>query len=383
MLARKTVKTLQSSLTDWYQQEKRDLPWRETRNPYHILVSEFMLQQTQVKTVIPYYTRWAKSFPTVQKLAAASESRVLKHWEGLGYYSRARNLHRTAKMIKEQFQGEVPDTLDEILKLPGVGRYTAGAVLSIAFDKKTPVLDGNVKRVLSRWFCLPENGGTPQSENKLWQIAEEILPEKQSGDFNQALMELGATVCLPKNPLCLLCPTSDSCQAQKNGAQEKFPPAKVKTPTQKIEVSAAVIYRNGKTYIQQRPKRGLMAGLWEFPGGKIEKNESPEDCLHREIKEELGIKIVIKEKIMTIKHSYTQFRVTLHVYLCSHKSGKIRATSCDQWKWIAAQEIDQYPFPAANVKIIKYLQQNSLNGHKIASPGIKKEKRNPRVKNLL
>lgn len=382
MLSRKSIKTLQTSLLTWYQEEKRRLPWRETEDPYPILVSEFMLQQTQVKTVIPYYTRWLKSFPTVQKLADATESRVLKHWEGLGYYSRARNLHRTAKMITERFQGKVPDTLKAILELPGVGRYTAGAVLSIAFDKKTPVLDGNVKRVLSRWFCLPENGGTPQSENRLWQVAEGILPEKSPGDFNQALMELGATVCLPKNPLCLLCPTSASCQAQKKGVQEKFPPAKIKSTAKKIEVSAAVIYRNGKTYIQQRPKQGLMAGLWEFPGGKIEKNETPEDCLHREIKEELGIKIRIKEKIMTIKHSYTQFRVTLHVYLCSHQAGKIRATSCDQWKWVAAKEMDQYPFPAANVKIINYLQKNSLNGHKAASPGVQNKKEIPGSKTL-
>ena len=378
MLSLKTVRTIQTSLSGWYQKEKRDLPWRNTEDPYHILVSEFMLQQTQVKTVIPYYQRWIRSFPSPGKLAAARESRVLKHWEGLGYYSRARNLHRSAKLIKKDFQGKVPDSLEEILSLPGVGRYTAGAVLSIAFNKKMPVLDGNVKRVLARLFCLEENGSTKTSENRLWQTAENLIPEKNPGDFNQALMELGATICLPKNPLCLLCPLNSICEAKKEGAQEKFPPAKMKTPAKKIEVSAAVIFRNGKTYIQQRPLKGLMGGLWEFPGGKIEKNESPEDCLKREIREELGIGIAIEKKIMTLKHTYTQFRVTLHVFLCAPASAKIRTTSCDQWKWVPVRDINKYPFPAANVKIINYLLNNGLNGHKEPHSPRAKEKKKPK-----
>lgn len=364
MPAVKTIKTLQASLSKWYHQEKRDLPWRNTEDPYCILVSEFMLQQTQVKTVIPYYQRWIKSYPTAKALAKARESSVLKHWEGLGYYSRARNLHRSAKMMVKEFQGHVPETMNEILKLPGVGRYTAGAVLSIAFNQNVPVLDGNVKRVLSRLFCLNENGANSASENRLWQVAEKLIPSKAPGDFNQSLMELGATVCLPKNPLCLLCPLDAVCQAKRDGAQEQFPPAKIKTPSKKIEVSAAVIQRNGKTYIQQRPLKGLMGGLWEFPGGKLEKGESPEDCLEREIKEELGVQITIKNKILTIKHSYTQFRVTLHVFTCDLKQGRIHATSCDQWKWVSLQSINQYPFPAANVKILKYLNANSSNGHR-------------------
>jgi A/G-specific adenine glycosylase len=364
MPALKTIKTLQASLTKWYHHEKRDLPWRNTEDPYCILVSEFMLQQTQVKTVIPYYQRWIKSYPTACILARARESSVLKHWEGLGYYSRARNLHRSAKMIVEEFQNQVPGTWDEILKLPGVGRYTAGAVLSIAYNQNVPVLDGNVKRVLSRLFCLKENGANPASENRLWQIAEQLLPSGSAGDFNQALMELGATVCLPQKPLCLLCPLNTVCRAKRKGMQEQFPPAKIKSATKKIEVSAAVIQRNGKTYIQQRPQKGLMGGLWEFPGGKLEKGESPEDCLLREIKEELGIQIKIKKKILTIKHSYTQFRVTLHVFTCDLKQGRIRATSCDQWKWVSLEKINQYPFPAANVKILKYLAADSPNGHK-------------------
>ena len=232
--------------------------------------------------------------------------------------------------------------------------------MSIAFDRKVPVLDGNVKRVLSRLFCLAENGSTSASENRLWEVAEQMLPSRRSGDFNQALMELGATVCLPSNPLCLLCPLQSDCMAMRDGVQQNFPPPKAKFVAKKIEVSAAVIHRNGKTYIQQRPKKGLMGGLWEFPGGKIEKNESPEECLLREIKEELGVKIKIKEKIMTIKHSYTSFRVTLHVFICTLQPGKIRATSCEQWKWVSPLEINKFPFPAANVRILNYLNKNSL-----------------------
>lgn len=351
----KIIKSIQASLAKWYRQEKRDLPWRDTQDPYRILVSEFMLQQTQVKTVIPYYQRWIKSFPNAKVLAKARETNVLKHWEGLGYYSRARNLHRSAKMIVKEFQGRVPDTWDEILNLPGVGRYTAGAVLSIAFCQSVPVLDGNVKRVLSRLFCLRENGASSAGENRLWQVAKKLVPSGAPGDFNQSLMELGATVCLPQKPLCLLCPLTAVCQAKRDRAQENFPPAKIKTSARKIEVSAAVIQRNRKIYIQQRPQKGLMGGLWEFPGGKLEKGESPEKCLEREIREELGVQVTIKQKIMTIKHSYTQFRVTLHVFTCDLKQGRIRATSCDQWKWVALKNINQYPFPAANVKILKYL----------------------------
>ncbi len=331
------------------------MPWRNNRNPYRILVSEFMLQQTQVKTVIPYFERWMKSFPTLQKLAQARESTVLKHWEGLGYYSRARNLKRTAQKIQQEYSGRVPDSMDEILKLPGVGRYTAGAVLSIAFDQKVPVLDGNVKRVLSRLFLLKENGSDRKSENILWETMQSLLPETGAGDFNQAFMELGSTVCLPKKPFCLLCPLKRNCKAQKSGKQNLYPPSKKKASTTKIEVSAAVILRQNKIYIQKRKAGGLMGGLWEFPGGKFEPGESAEQCLRREIKEELGVALHIDEKLMTVKHSYTRFRVTLYVFLCRIRSGKISPTQCEEWDWVKAEALDRYPFPAANVKIIKKL----------------------------
>ena len=224
------------------------MPWRNNLDPYRILVSEFMLQQTQVTPLIPYFERWMKSFPTLQKLAQARESAVLKHWEGLGYYSRARNLRKTAQIIQQKYSGKVPNSMTEILKLPGVGRYTAGAVLSIAFDLKVPVLDGNVKRVLSRLFLLKENGSNRKSENVLWEIMQSLLPKMETGNFNQAFMELGATICLPKNPLCLLCPLKRTCQAQKCGKQNLYPPRKQAPVSTKIEVSAGVILQKNKIF---------------------------------------------------------------------------------------------------------------------------------------
>lgn len=323
-----------------------------------------MLQQTQVKTVIPYYQKWMRSFPTLKKLASADEREILKHWEGLGYYSRARNLHRAAQMVEERYNGEIPDN-EEIQRLPGVGPYTAGAILSIAFGKQVPVLDGNVKRVLSRLFCLAENGKTSVSAQRLWQTARELVPEKNGGDFNQALMELGATVCLPRNPLCDSCPLAPICQARIENKQHLFPPTQVRARQNKIEVSAAVILKRGKAYIQQRLRNGLMGGLWEFPGGKRNANETPENCLKREIQEELGVDIVINSKLMTIKHSYTQFRVTLHVFLCRLPAGRIQATQCEEWKWVAPDELKRYPFPAANAKIVEYLADNHIKNSKI------------------
>ncbi|NIP99352.1 MAG: A/G-specific adenine glycosylase [Nitrospinaceae bacterium] len=349
---------LQNALLKWFGTARREMPWRETADPYAIWVSEIMLQQTQVATVIPYFERWMRSFPTVHKLARAREDTVLKHWEGLGYYSRARNLHRTAKTVVRDHGGRLPDSHDALMQLPGIGRYTAGAILSIAFGQAVPVLDGNVKRVLSRLFTVSGNGRPGTAETRLWDLSSQLVPDKNPGDFNQALMELGATVCLPKKPMCLLCPVQSSCQAYRNGVVDQFPPPRVRPPAKKIEVSAAVITRNGKVFIQQRPKKGLMGGLWEFPGGKRRPKETEEQCLKREIREELGIPVVIAKKLMTIRHSYTQFRVTLNVFWCPWQSGRIRATQCEQWKWVRYADLNDYTFPAANVKIVQTLMSN-------------------------
>ena len=346
---------IRRKLLAWYDKTKRDLPWRDTKDPYSIWVSEIMLQQTRVKTVLPYYERWIKALPTIDKLADAPERKVLKLWEGLGYYSRVRNLKKAAKIISKKMDGKVPDTVAGLQNLPGIGRYTAGAISSIAFGQKAPVLDGNVKRVLSRLFCINENGATSASEDRLWQKAEDLLPASRPGDFNQALMELGATVCIHRSPTCQQCPLRTTCEAFLKNNVEQFPPAKKKAPAKKIEVSAGIIIRNKKVYIQQRAKDGLMGGLWEFPGGKRKKGESPEECLKREIKEELGTTIGILNKVMTIKHTYTQFRVTLHVFNCYLQDNQLRPNGCEQWRWVSLEKLNTYPFPAANVKIVKYL----------------------------
>jgi A/G-specific adenine glycosylase len=370
MVERKNVKRIQSALLSWYGKEKRDLPWRDSRDPYAIWVSEIMLQQTQVKTVIPYYRRWISAFPTLQMLARAPEEKILKLWEGLGYYTRARNLHRAAKQLTADGNGKMPETLEEILALPGVGRYTAGAILSIAFGQPLPVLDGNVKRVLSRLLLLRENGVSVRSANRLWKMATALVPKRNPGDFNQALMELGAVVCLPKNPLCGACPLKSICKANAEGVQQRYPPVKPRPITKQIEVSAGVILRSNKVFIQQRLRGGLMGGLWEFPGGKREAGETLEACLQREIREELSVDIRIEEKVMTIRHAYTRFRVTLHVYLCKLVSGRIRAVECEQWQWVAVPRLGEFAYPAANLKIVEYLQTRH------AGPQVNRRKRN-------
>jgi A/G-specific adenine glycosylase len=314
---------IRRKLLIWYDKNKRNLPWRNTKDPYKIWVSEIMLQQTQVKTVIPYYERWIKALPSIERLANAPEQKILKLWEGLGYYSRAKNLKKSAEIIHKEMNGKLPDTLKNLQSLPGVGRYTAGAISSIAFGLKTPVLDGNVKRVLSRLFCINENGGTSASENRLWEKATDLLSVSRPGDFNQALMELGATLCIPKSPICQQCPVQTICQALLKSRVNEFPPSRKKVTSKKIEVSAAIIIKNNKVYIQQRAKGGLMGGLWEFPGGKREEDESPEECLKREIQEELRATIISLNKVMTIKHTYTQFRVTLNVFSCKLGGGSV------------------------------------------------------------
>jgi len=251
--------------------------------------------------------------------------------------------------------GKLPNTVKNLQNLPGIGRYTAGAISSIAFGLKAPVLDGNVKRVLSRLFCINKNGTTSAYENCLWKKAENLLPVRRPGDFNQALMELGATVCIPVSPICQQCPIRTICKAFLKNKVNEFPPSKKIKSSKKIEVSAGIIIKNKKVYIQQRLKNGLMGGLWEFPGGKKEQGESSEECLKREIKEELRVNVVSLKKVMTIKHTYTQFRVTLTVFKCKVRKQQIKPGRCEQWKWVSLSNLKKYPFPAANVKVVKYL----------------------------
>lgn len=335
-------------LIDWFQKNQRDLPWRKSYDPYHVWISEIMLQQTQVATVLPYYERWIARFPSIKEVAEASEDEILKHWEGLGYYSRARNLHKMAKLIKN-----IPPVKKDLLGLPGIGPYTAGAILSIAFNQDEALVDGNVIRVLSRLSNDHENSRL--NTQRFWTMAEKVLPKGQARDFNQGLMELGALICTAKSPQCGQCPLFDSCQARAAGTAESLPNRGPKQVKERIQVAIAIIEDGDKVFIQKRPSKGLMGGLWEFPGGKVDKDETIEDALRREIQEEMGIVLRDVREFKQIKHVYTRFKVELHCYLASYARGTVKLSAATEGKWVKKSQLKDYAFPAANGRLIEAL----------------------------
>jgi len=349
-------RTLPRKLIKWFEGNARDLPWRRRRTPYRVWLSEMMLQQTQVDTVIPYFKRFVARFPTVRALANAPLDAVLKLWEGLGYYARARNLHRAAQMISRELGGRFPRTVEELMRLPGVGRYSAGAIASLAFGIDAPVVDGNVSRVLCRVFAIEHDPREPKVRAELWALAESLLPKGQAGPFNEALMELGATVCLPRAPQCDACPIRSMCEARRRGLQEQLPVRRAKKITPHYDVTAAVIRRNGRTLIAQRPHDGMLGGLWEFPGGKCEPGESLADCLRREIREELGLKIEVGHPIISVKHAYSHFRITLHAFECRVVSGRPTPIGVADFKWVRRSELDRFAFAVTDRKIIQRMR---------------------------
>ena len=351
------VLSIQKRLVGWYRKERREMPWRETNDPYAIWVSEIMLQQTQVETVKPYYLRFLKCFPTVRVLAKARIEDVLKCWEGLGYYSRARNLHKAAKIVVAEYGGELPKDMTALKELPGIGAYTAGAIASIAFGLDEPVLDGNVTRVLCRLFCVRWNPKEGKTQKRLWDLARELMPKGKADVFNQALMDLGAMICTPRGPKCPACPVQKHCRAYANDEQDKLPVKIKRKALPHYDIVAGVICRRGKILIDQRKHEGLLGGLWELPGGKVEKGETHEAALVREVREEVGIEIKVGEKLTTVRHAYSHFRITLHAFMCRHVSGRARAIECEAVKWIRLDEIEDYAFPKANRKIIARLKE--------------------------
>lgn len=349
-------KQLATRVLAWYAKNKRDLPWRrDAHDPYHVWISEILLQQTQVATVIPYYERFLARFPNVQALANAKLDDVLKVWEGAGYYARARNLHRAAQEIVKRFGGKLPSTVDELMTLPGIGRYTAGAIASIAFQQDAPVLDGNVARVLCRYFNIRRDPKQSATQKQLWQIAKALLPRGRAGDFNQGLMELGATICTPRTPRCDVCPLHRTCEARRLGWQERLPVKAKKKKLPHHEIAVGIIWKRGKILIAQRPPEKLLGGLWEFPGGHRQNNESLQACVRREVKEELDVQVKVGEKIATINHAYSHFSITLHAFHCAWASGRPRAIGCAAWKWVSPNELNDYAFPKANRKVIAML----------------------------
>lgn len=352
------------NLLCWYRRHHRNLPWRETSDPYRIWVSEVMLQQTTVQSVIPYYEKWLALFPDLGSLARAPLEKVLKAWQGLGYYARARNMKQAAQVLVKSYDGRFPRRYEELRKLPGFGPYTTAAVLSLVFDLPYPVLDANVRRVVMR---VARMSGEPNvRKDKL--LMERLLgwiPRKKPGLFNQAMMELGALVCRSRGPLCLLCPVRAFCRAYEAGDQEIIPRPKKRSST-KIEAVVGIIRKDGKFLIQKRPSSGLLADLWEFPGGKREAEETLEQALRRELREELGVEVADARPLITVRHAYTRFRVRLHAYECRLKSDP--KTDPKKLRWVSLRALRRYPFPSGSARIVDKLTE--LSGRQYTS-GVK------------
>lgn len=337
----------------------RPLPWREDVDPYHIWISEVMLQQTRVETVKPYYQRWMERFPQISSIANADLQEVLKTWEGLGYYSRARNIWKAAGLIRANYGGKLPETLNELMLLPGIGRSTAGALASIAYEKDVAVLDGNIKRVLARVFNFQEPVNLAKNEKELWRLIEKILPHGKAGIFNQAIMELGEMICLPKNPRCSDCPLNTECLAYKVGNQIQLPKRQLKGNLPQYIVVAAVLEKNCRVLITQRPMEKLLGGLWEFPGGKVETGESLKQALHREIREELNIHIDIADEFGVYRHAYTHFKVVVHGFFCQWRSGQMVPTEAPQVAWVRYDQLDDFPMGKVDRMIARDVVSNS------------------------
>lgn len=354
-------------LLKWYDRCRRDLPWRcapdrpGALDPYHVLVSETMLQQTQVATVIPYYHRFLARFPTIADLASADEQDVLRLWQGLGYYSRARNLQAAARQVVSDYGGVLPADRDELLTLPGIGRYTAGAISSIAFDRPAPILDGNVTRVLCRLDNIADDPRDQQTAKLLWRRAEEILPRKRPGDFNSALMELGATLCTPRNPQCLLCPVRAHCQAQAAGTQEKIPAPRKGRPMPLVRRRTYCIRRGDRWLIEQRPSRGRWAGMWQF---------LTIDCASES---EPAIPIQSAALLGTITHALTHRRYEFEVYV-AHAAAKQDATDNRARRWVKLAELAHYPLPRPHLKIAEMLLRPICGENTSSLPGQKAAK---------
>ncbi len=356
-LLKQRAAALRRALLAWFRREARDLPWRRPpRDPYRVWVSEIMLQQTRVEAVIPYYERFLAAFPDPAALAAAPDNLLLKLWEGLGYYARARNLREAARRITQERGGRLPGTAAEWAALPGVGRYTAGAIASIAFGERTPVVDGNVKRALARLFAIEEPVDAAAGEKAIWDLAGRLVPRAAPGDFNEAVMELGARVCLPRRPRCGECPVARWCEARRLGLAGRLPARRPRKSTPHYEIVAAALRDSrGRYLLGRRPPSSMLGGLWEFPGGKVEPGETHAEALARELREELGVEARVGRRIAAVDHAYSHFSITLYVYLCERTGGRLRAHWHAETRWVAPRDFARYPMPAADLKFLDRL----------------------------
>ncbi len=350
-----SIRPIQKALLGWYDRSKRDLPWRRTKDPYAIFISEMMLQQTQVKTVIPYFGRFLKELPHWRALAKADEQKVLKLWEGLGYYRRARNLRAAAQKVVTDHQGKLPDSLEEILELPGVGRYSAGAVLSIAFGKPLTLVDGNVIRVFSRLFRLKGDLKTGPGNKKVWQIAEELLSQERPGDFNQALMELGATLCFPEAPQCLLCPLREHCGAAQEGKQEDYPEASEKPENVEVQMAAVLAVKKGKILVRKRgADERWLKGMWEFPSTEGETFEKALASLEKKFKLKAD-----PAHFQEVRHQITHHKVHLKLFQARAVGNLPKGVNV---LWATPEELKGLPFSSAQGKLRKKVFERLTKG---------------------
>ena len=347
------LRRFRTALAKWYSRRGRDLPWRRSRDPYRIWLSEIMLQQTTVAAVIPYFERFLARFPTLVELAAADEEEVLRLWEGLGYYRRARNIHKTARQIVE-LGGRFPEELEGLLELPGIGRYTAGAIASFAFDRRAPIVEANTLRLYSRLLGFAGDPRSSAGQDLLWQFAETILPAKKPGEFNQALMELGQTLCTPAAPACEECPVNSCCSAFARGLQEKIPlPARKPDVTAVIETSVA-IQRGSDFLLVRRHAEERWAGLWDFPRFEGAAGDIAAAELPARLRTETGVEVSTSELLTEIRHSVTRFRITLRCFLARWHRGRPK-TGLRESRWVPLQELGDYPLSVTGRKLARLL----------------------------
>ena len=342
-------------LLDWYAEHQRDLPWRRSGDAYAVWVSEIMLQQTRVDTVIPYFERFLARFPTVEALASAPLQDVLKAWENLGYYSRARNLHRAAREVVDRFSGEIPRDREALRGLPGIGPYTAAAILSFAFARPEATVDGNVRRVLCRVFGIRDPVDRAPGLRAVDARARDLVPEDRPGDFNQGLMDLGANICTPRAPRCSACPLQGLCAAEQEGDPEALPVKGKRKPIPHRLVVAGVIQDGqGRLLVVKRADRGLLGGLWKLPGGEVGPEEDPAHALERQVAAEVGLRVhAEREPAATVEHVYSHFRLTLQAHACRRLGGRPRAGGCDGWQWVAPPAWGGLPFSRADRKVME------------------------------
>ncbi len=345
------------NLLNWFARNARDLPWRRDRTPYRVWVAEVMLQQTRAETVAPYYERFIARFPTLEALAQASLEEVLKVWEGLGYYARARQLHTAAQKVFREYGGRLPDTSRELKRLPGIGPYIAGAVASIAFGRPEVALDANARRVLARLCAIAGNPQQAAVRQRMEECARALLPPNRPGPFNEALMELGATVCTPRRPRCDACPLADDCMAHRAGEEDVYPDRSPRPQVPHYDVTAGAIFGgDGRVLLARRNEDDFLGGLWEFPGGKREAGETLEECLVRELREELGVEVAVGDHLITIHHGYSHFRITLYVYRCWLIAGTPQCLDCADVRWVTLEEMEALPMSVTDRQIARTLQ---------------------------